>query len=184
MIPVHTDAARIFLSVWQRLVETSGAGVLPRKTDLDPSELVPALPHFWLYRRLPDRTILCHFTGEDVTQAWNAPTRGRPMSDIIRNGQHNVVEARFNQAIDRKMLVHGYNETPGSDHIYAERIYAPFQGDKPDEHYVAGVSVYRNDDPALLDHVHQSLQMKALIAYDAFTFDRIGRFDGPTLVDM
>lgn len=178
-VPVSTEAATQFLSVWQELTRDS-APALPRKAALDPAAMKTALSHFWLYRQMPDRTILCHFTGEDVTAAWGAPTRGRPLRQIIRNGLHGVVEARFNLIIDRHLLVHGINHTPGDEYSYAERIYGPLQGDDG-EFYVAGVSVYRSAGPELLDNALQSLEMDALRAYDAFTLNYIGRFDGPTL---
>lgn len=178
-VPVSTDAAKLFLAVWKDLTRDSMPD-LPLKSALDPSRLTAALPHFWLYRQLPDRSILCHFTGEDVTAAWHAPTRGKPLSQIIRGGMYKPVEARFNLAIDRGLLVHGINRTPGVDHSYAERIYGPLRGEEG-EFYVAGVSVYRSAGPELLEHALQSLEMDALRAYDAFSLAYIGTFQGTEL---
>lgn len=178
-VPVSTDAAKLFLTVWRDLTRRS-APDLPLKSDLDPAALTAALSHFWLYRQMPDRTILCHFTGEDVTSAWGAPTRGKPLSQIIRNGMHKPVEARFNLAMERRLLVHGINHTPGAEHSYAERIYGPLR-DEDGTLYVAGISVYRSAGLELLENALQSLEMDALRAYDALTLDYIGTFHGTDL---
>ena len=127
-----------------------GDRVMPERRDIDPLELRRTLPRTWIYEREDNMDFRCRLAGEEINTAYGRPIQNRLARDVIGPKFDEVVRPRWDYALDRGALYHGFSKSSAAGPTI-ERLCVPLADKDGRPRFVFGVSEYCDSAAPKLD---------------------------------
>lgn len=138
-----TPAVKQFYSYWLRLA--LAAGGLPRRNDIDPTEITPCLPYCMIYARQGDEQgFECLLSGESINAAWGRNLKGARTVDMFEPRDLKLLHARWDFLLEKGKVAHC--DYDGQGHYKSvERIVTPLLDANGEANIIMGLAIYRYD---------------------------------------
>ena len=141
---------RSLKAVLAHWVDARGEEIMPRRSDIDPLEMVEALSSAWIYRLEDDGDFYCRLAGSDIDRAWGRCITNHAAVDIIGPDYEGRVKPRWLFMLRKPAALH-QPFMKGSETKAVERLVLPIANEHGKPCQVLGVSQYFYPSPASED---------------------------------
>ena len=115
--------------------------LMPRRSDIDPLEMVEALPYAWIYRRNADGEFYCALAGAKIETAWGGTIMNKTALDIIGPKFYPRIKRRWLYILQEPAILYSeLMESPLSRPV--ERLILPVSDKDGVPVQVLGISHY------------------------------------------
>lgn len=168
------EMLRVVFRHWD---DVRGDRVMPERRDIDPVQLRRTLSRIWIYEREENMDFRCRLAGEDINTAYGRPIQNRLARDVIGPKFDEVVRRRWDYALDRSALYHGFSKDSAAGPTI-ERLCVPLADKDGRPKFVFGVSLYFDSAAPKLDQDSFNFISLDVKFYGMPTFQRLSE-DAP-----
>jgi hypothetical protein len=130
--------------------------LVPARSAVDPSSIIPCLPELWIFRLSEDRShVVCSLAGDRLNEAWGFSIMGKTPMDLWGPEQGGLANERLKRVALLPAILHGTSSlTPTTDipgTRLARRLMLPLCDDAGAPYGVIGLTLLgydrRRDQP-------------------------------------
>lgn len=135
---------------WRGLFEGQAP---PMRRQIDPLDILPVLPHAWIYLKEPESgRYRCDVAGEQIVAVINRPVVGEYLDDLVGESGKPFLRGQYDKVLSLPAIGHVYGHVyPAETRRYGvgERVILPLRDADGQCRFVLGATLYRNiDEPA------------------------------------
>lgn len=122
-----------------------GGRLMPRRADIDPTAIVPAIGHVWLMEVAPDDdSFRYRLAGEDINMIYGFSLAGKLLEDVHHPENIAGIKERLARVVEESCILYSHGKTryrdgPESSH---DRLVLPLSNDGTTVSDVIGVTKY------------------------------------------
>lgn len=125
-------------------------GQPPKRSAVDPLEVLPVLPYIWIYERQADGRFLCRLAGENVRAVLDRKVINEYLDDFVGEAGVAFLQGQYDKILSLPAIGHVVGSIyPAATRRYGqgERLILPLRDEAGAPCFVMGATIYRNADP-------------------------------------
>lgn len=142
---------------------------LPRRADIDPTDIPRLLPYLLLTEVLADGRYRYRLVGTEVERSFGTAMTGRHIDELMYGDYRSYIEGLYRRVVaERQPIFSGsrYGGGDGGGPLYTERVMLPLSNDGAAVDMVLSAQIFRRAGP-LDDRTAYALQHTAVDGEDA-----------------